>query len=281
MHEVKGDVLAVVPNNWEARIGKLTDRYGQFQSGKKFYREQLFKEFLESDETDFFAWARRRDFTTHELRRAPAEGQDGGVAMIEQWLARARTGDATYLVAGDERDDVRRSARRAPAPAPAPAPAAASDDALGEGYDPPGWDEGSRTQTTLAKILNTNPSLVSETSFKGRSRELDAIARRLKAKDASAADVLLRDKAFRWGDRQWAQWHLDNDSSDDDEEMGVVDPFSEEKVPRATWRNRQAIHDLFEQRFNIKVPTRGNSQSKLFGNFLEYLRQCIIRNVYP
>ena len=282
MHEVKGDVLAVVPNNWEARIGKLTDRYGQFQSGKKLYREQLFKEFLESDETDFFAWARRRDFTTHELRRAPAEGQDGGVAMIEQWLPRASTGEATYLVAGDERDDVRRSTRRAPAPAPAPAPAAASDDALGEGYDPPGWDEGSRTQTTLAKILNTNPSLVSETSFKGRSRELDAIARRLKAKDASAADVLLRDKAFQWGDRQWAQWHLDNDSSDDeDEEMGEFDPFSEENVPRATKRNNKAIRDLFKRRFKIEAPTRATSQAKLFGELYGYLRACIIRNVYP
>ena len=76
MHEVKGDVLAVVPNNWEARIGSLSGRLGQFQAGGALYREQLWKEFLESGETDFFGWARRREFTTHYLGRAPAEGKE-------------------------------------------------------------------------------------------------------------------------------------------------------------------------------------------------------------
>ena len=110
----------------------------------------------------------------------------------------------------------------------------------------------------------------------------DAKRRGWLEEDASAADVLLRDKAFRWGDRQWAQWHLDNDSSDEeDEEMGEVDPFSEENVPSPKQRNRQAIRDLFKRRFKKDAPTRATFQSKLFGDLTSYLRACIIRNVYP
>ena len=283
MHELKGDILAVVPDNWEAPVGSLANRYGQFQAGGRLYREQLLKRFLVSGATDFSSWVRRQEFTTHYWGRVQTEAQDGRVFMVDQWLPRARTGDATYLVAGAERADVRRSERRvaAAAPAPAPAPEPMLRDELDEGYDPPGWDEGKRTWTALKEILRTNPSLVGETSFEGRIMELQAFATRLKAKDASADDVILRDAAFRWGDDEWAQWHLDNDSSDDDEEMGVVDPFSEENVPPATAQNRQAIRDLFKRRFTRDAPIRATFQSKLFGDFLGYLRQCIVRNVYP
>ena len=198
--------------------------------------------------------------------------------MILQWLPRARTGGATTVV-GDVRD-VRRSAPRAGSGAGA-GPAAAIDDDLDAG-----WSAGLGLRVAhpdyAAEDSRLNPALVGQTSWVGRKRELKPTARRLKAKDASAADVLIRDAAFRWGDAQWAKWHLDNDSSDDeDEEMGEFDPFSEENVPSPKRRNRKAIHDLFEQRYNKKVPTRGHSQSKLFDDLLGFLRACIIRNVYP
>ncbi len=264
-----------------ASQGALNNRYGQFQRGMRLCREQLFKRFIESGATDFSSWGERGDFTTHELRRTARDNGRGTVSMWEQYLPRARTGDATYLIAGDVHEDARRSERRAAAAAPAPAPAPAASDDLDED-DPPDWREGSRTQTTLQKILELNPALVGETSWVGRFRELQATARRLKANDASAADVLLREEAFRWGDDQWAQWHLDNDSSDEeDEEMGEVDPFSEENVPSPKQRNRQAIRDLFKRRFKKDAPTRATFQSKLFGDLTSYLRACIIRNVYP
>ena len=271
----------MVPNNWQARRGFELGRYGQFQSGRKLYREQLFKEFLESDETDFFAWARRREFTTHELRRAPQEARGGSVAMAQQWLPRASTGDATYLVAGDERDDVRRSERRrAPAPAPAPAPMS-SDDELDVKEERPKWAERSRSARALAAIFRAKRELIS--GFAGTPRE---IAERLCEPDRSTAeaDVDLYDRAFQWGDAQWAQWHLDNDSDeemDEEEEEEDNDPFSEANMPRATKSNRAALRALFKQRFGFDAPPSGNSQSKLFGNFLEYLRHCIKRNVYP
>lgn len=282
MHELKGDIVAVVPNDWMASRGNLPNRYGQLQAGDALYREQLIKEFLESDETDFFGWVRRREFTTHCLRLAPS---DGAVAMTLQWLPRAHTGDVRYLVAGDVHEDARRSERRAAALAPAPAPAptlVADDDELDEGYDQPKWAEGSRSAWALELIFSAKPTLISDPPPDFDARRV--IAKRLCKPNPSTApdDVRLREEAFAWGDDQWARWHLDNDSSDDDdEEMGESDPFSEENLPPATRGNRQAILDLFKRRFKIDAPTRGNSQSRLFGDFLGYLRACISRNVYP
>ena len=43
MHELKGDIVAAVPNDWMASRAVLPSRYAQFQYGKELYREQLFK----------------------------------------------------------------------------------------------------------------------------------------------------------------------------------------------------------------------------------------------
>ena len=83
-------------------------------------------------------------------------------------------------------------------------------------------------------------------------------------------------------DDEWAQWHLDNDSSDDDEEMGEFDPFSEENVPPATHRNKRAIRDLFKQRFKKDAPLMAPSFVKLSGlTMVEYLRRAVVENKWP
>ena len=53
--QLKGGVVAVVPNDWEAGLGRQGHRYGQFQSGAALYREQVFKCFFESGGKDFFS----------------------------------------------------------------------------------------------------------------------------------------------------------------------------------------------------------------------------------
>ena len=285
LEELKGGVVAAVPNDFMASKGYLGNRYGQFQRGMQLYREELFKRFLASGATDFFGWARRQEFTTHYLGRAPQLNRHGTETMTQQYLPRAGTDCATYLVEGDARGDVRRSERRAATLATATAPTTSDD--LDKGYDQPDWPERSRSKNTLEKIIELDPTLVGETSWE-RVEDMRAFAKRLMAKDASEDDVLLREEAFRWGDDQWAQWHLDNDSSDDDdddddEEMGEFDPFSEENVPPANHnkKNKEAIRALFKRRFKIEAPTRATSQAKLFGELYGYLRACIIRNVYP
>ena len=135
--------------------------------------------------------------------------------------------------------------------------------------------------------MGAGADLVREKRARPRLRGLShEIAKRLCEPDASTAedDVRLFKYAFRWGDEQWAKWHADNDSSEDeDEEMGEFDPFSEENVPPANddKKNKEAIRALFKRRFKIEAPTRATSQAKLFGDLYGYLRQCIKRNVYP
>ena len=129
----------------------------------------------------------------------------------------------------------------------------------------------------------TMPKLISDPP--PDSLERRAIAKRLCEPDASTAedDVRLFKYAFRWGDEQWAQWHLDNDSSDDDdEEMGESDPFSDENVPPATKRNARAIRDLFKRRFKKDAPLKPSGFVRISGlTLIEYLRRAVVKNKWP
>lgn len=69
-----------------------------------------------------------------------------------------------------------------------------------------------------------------------------------------------------------------------DDELEEFDPFSEENVPRAAnGPNNAAIRAIFKLRFDgCEAPKQATAQSKLHGGqFLDYLRQCIIANAYP
>ena len=197
-------------------------------------------------------------------------------------------------------DQVQAAALTSDAPMAAPRPAATGRDQMSDldlvsaPAAPADELSGAATQRSLARVdephelestdylarrLSSGAVSVSRQDHPKRKDFEDGIARN--RHKAQAGDKSGETAARFMKDTPSKKKHDNDSSEDEDEGMDEFDPFSPENVPRATERNSHAIRALFEQRFGFPAPTRGNSQSRLFGDFLEYLRQCIIRKVYP